>query len=229
MGLDMLQIVTIDGPAASGKSTVAKLVAKKLKFQFLDTGAMYRAVAFGALENGITAEESSELRAYLKGMQLEIHYENSVMHLVLNGRDITQLIRHKDMGQHASDYSKLHSVRVFCTDLQRQLGQSGNLVCEGRDMGTVVFPDAEWKFFLTASLDERAFRRWKELKEKDQGITLEEIKNALKQRDFQDANRSIAPLKPADDARIIDTTKMEIDEVVEKIVEVVFETIKKKS
>ncbi|MGB3975074.1 MAG: (d)CMP kinase [bacterium] len=229
MGLEMLNIVTIDGPAASGKSTVAGLVAEKLGYAFLDTGAMYRAIAFGALENGIPAEESGGLHAYLEDADLEIHYQNKVMHLVLNGRDITQLIRHKDMGQHASDYSKLHSVRVFCTDLQRRLGQSGKLVCEGRDMGTVVFPGARWKFFLTASLEERAIRRWRELKTKGENISLEEIKNSLMLRDLQDSNRALAPLKPADDAHIIDTTEMQIDGVVEKIVEVVFESIEKKS
>lgn len=229
MGLDKLDIITIDGPAGSGKSTVAKGVAEKLGYSFLDTGAMYRAVAYGAMERGIPAEENCVLNEFLNGLDLTIRQDHRGMHLFLDGMDVTSGIRKKEMGQHASDYSKLRSVREYCSRLQRQLGRSGRIVCEGRDMGTVVFPDARWKIFLTASLEERAFRRWNEMKDKGESATREDIKNSLKKRDYQDSNRDLAPLKPADDAVIIDTTNMNIDDVVLKIVEVVGASGEKKT
>jgi CMP/dCMP kinase len=221
MGLEKLDIVAIDGPAGSGKSTVAKGVAERLGYSFLDTGAMYRAVAYGALSRGIPVEETCVLQGFLNRLDLTIRHEKDGMRLFLDGMDVTDGIRKKEMGQYASDYSKLPSVREYCSRLQRQFGQSGRIVCEGRDMGTVVFPDARWKFFLTASLEERAFRRWKELKDKGETITRDDIENSLKKRDYQDTNRDLAPLKPADDAVIIDTTDMTIEDVILKIVEVV--------
>ncbi len=221
MGLNMLNVVTIDGPAGSGKSTVAKTVAAKLQFRFLDTGAMYRAVALGAVEKEIPVTDPEGLQEYLDHLNLEISYSNNTMNLILNGNNVTYEIRKPGISKYASDYSANAAVRKFCTLLQRKSGQSGNIVCEGRDMGTVVFPDARWKFFITASLEERARRRWKERVEQDESISLESIVNDIKIRDLQDSKRKIAPLKPAADAQIIDTTNMTIESVTKTIVEVV--------
>ncbi|MBN1879591.1 (d)CMP kinase [bacterium] len=218
MGLKTLEIVTIDGPAGSGKSTVARSVAEQMGYTFLDTGAMYRAVALGAIERNITATDLEKLTVFLNQIQLIVRSGQDMMRLYLDDIDVTETIRRPEMGQHASDFSRLEIVRNYCTRLQRRFGAEGRIVCEGRDMGTVVFPEARWKYFLTAALDERAMRRWKELQIKGEVIDYDDIRNSLKKRDFQDTNRDIAPLKPADDAVILDTTKMSIETVVSRII-----------
>jgi CMP/dCMP kinase len=228
MGLDLIDVVTIDGPAGSGKSTIARSVADTLSFRFLDTGAMYRAVALGAVKKGIAVSDTDALAEYLEHLNLNIHYSDNTMNLVLDGRNVTDEIRQPGMSRHASNFSANKAVRNLCSSLQRQIGMSGKIVCEGRDMGTVVFPDARWKFFLTASVEERARRRWKELREKGQNISLMLVKDDIEYRDLQDSNRKLAPLKQASDARIIDTTNMTIQCVTNKIVGVVAPIIAKK-
>lgn len=219
MGLARLDIVTMDGPAGAGKSSVARTVARQLGYTFLDTGAMYRAIAYGAVAAGICRDDTSGLEKYLSGVNLQIQPGTDLMRLALNGTDVTELIRSPEMGQHASNYSTVSAVRTFCSRMQRQFGETGRVVCEGRDMGTVVFPDARWKFFLTASVDARAKRRWLELKQKGEPAEIEAIKKAIASRDDQDSGRAIAPLKPADDAHIVDTTEMSFEMVVRWILD----------
>lgn len=214
-----IDVVTIDGPAGAGKSTVARTAARELGFTFLDTGAMYRAVALGAVEAGIGLKDDGALRRYLADLDLTIVPNPEVMILRLNGRDVTRDIRQPEMGQYASDYSTLSPVRAFCSRQQREFGRRGRVVCEGRDMGTVVFPDARWKFFLTASVAERARRRWAELRDRGEDPDRARIEQAIRERDRQDSGRALAPLKPAADAVIIDTTAMDLDAVVRAVVQ----------
>jgi len=210
----MLDVITIDGPAGAGKSTVARAVARQLKYTFLDTGAMYRAVALGAVEAGIDRSDTAALERFLSNLDVTILPDPEVMGLRLNGRDVTRAIRRDEMGRHASDYSTVAAVRRFCSTRQREFGRRGGVVCEGRDMGTVVFPDARWKFFLTASVEERARRRWQELRDRGEHPDRNAIERAIRARDLQDSERALAPLKPADDATVIDTTDMPLDAVV---------------
>ncbi|MCD4655078.1 (d)CMP kinase [bacterium] len=219
MGLRLLDVVAIDGPASAGKSTVAKAVSRLLNYTFLDTGAMYRAIAFGAVSAGITTDNLDRLRDYLNRVHLEIFPGTEIMRLELNGRDVTKAIRQTEVAKHASDYSMLSDVRQFCSRMQRKFGEKGQVVCEGRDMGTVVFPDARWKFFLTASVDERARRRFSELKSRGGNPKLETIRKNIQARDNQDSSRKLAPLKIAADAIRIDTTGMDCNKVIESIIQ----------
>ncbi len=212
------KIITIDGPAGSGKSTIARAVAERMGFTFLDTGAMYRAVALGATDAGLKPIPDERLSAYLDSLELGIRSSAGIMEVILNGRNVTKDIRRPDMGKLASDFSRLEPVRRFCSRKQRDFGEQGRIVAEGRDMGTVVFPDARWKFFLTASLEERARRRWLEEQNEKTGLpSLDQVREWMKSRDRQDSERKLAPLKPADDAWIIDTTGMSVEGVIETI------------
>ena len=210
-------IVAIDGPAGSGKSTVAKLLAKRLGFIYLDTGAIYRALGYLAKEKGVSLEDEEALVELAKKMELSFEDSEEGIKVILNGKDVTSAIRTEEAGMAASIVSKHPKVRKTLLDLQRCFAEKGNLVAEGRDMGTVVFPNAEVKVFLTASCEVRAKRRYKELKEKGVDVSFEEVLESVKKRDQQDATRSVAPLKPADDAVIIDTSDMGIEDVVDKI------------
>ncbi|MBN1296953.1 (d)CMP kinase [bacterium] len=212
-----IDVVAIDGPAGAGKSTVARRVARTLNFAFLDTGAMYRAVALAALAAGITTGNHRELQHFLASFPLTILPDPAGMRLFIGDREVTDEIRRADMGRAASDYSQSPAVRAFCSARQRELGRQGRLVCEGRDMGTVVFPDARWKFFLTASVEERARRRWTELRESGQPQDAADVESAIRSRDAQDMNRELAPLKPAPDAVIIDTTHLTLNEVADRL------------
>ena len=211
---EKIDVVTIDGPAGSGKSTVARAVAKSLDYTFLDTGAMYRAVALGALNSNLRPEFDTNFNKFLENLDLSFQTSKQSMMIILDGRDVTQEIRRPDMGKWASDFSKLEAVRHFCSQKQRDIGCNGKVVAEGRDMGTVVFPDAKWKFFLTATLEERAKRRWLEERSRKNNSNYERVREWMQRRDTQDSNRKLAPLKPAQDARIIDTTDMQIHDVI---------------
>jgi len=219
MGLIFLDIVAIDGPAGAGKSTVARSVARRLKYTFLDTGAMYRAIALGAVRRNIAITDNQGMTEYLNELQLEVFPENEMMRLELNGEDVTEAIRQPEMSKYASDYSVLPKVRELCSRLQREFGEKGGVVCEGRDMGTVVFPDARWKFFLTASVDERARRRCSEEETRGQKSSFKDVLTSIKARDYQDSQRKLAPLKSADDAIDIDTTNMTLEQVIDTIIE----------
>lgn len=212
----MIEVVTVDGPAASGKSTVAKLLADRLKYSYLDTGAMYRAFALTALKAGAD-EDESKIGAVLAAF--EISFVNSTgsksQTVLVNDEDVTDEIRLPEVSQWSSAFSRNPEVRAKMGALQRSIGELGRYVAEGRDMGTVVFKDAFVKFFMRASLDVRAVRRFNELTQRGVDVDIEKVKIEMKMRDEQDSNRDIAPLKPAEDALVIDSSEMTIDAVVE--------------
>lgn len=207
-------IITIDGPAGSGKSTVAKILARRLSISNLNTGAMYRAVTLFIIENKIDTDNEVSIEKSLKEIKIDF-FDNTIF---LNGKDVSERIKDLDVEQKVSKISSLKSVREKMVELQRMIGNKISLVAEGRDTGTVVFPNAEFKFYLDASVNERAKRRYKELTElgiKD--VTISEIEKEIEKRDFQDRTRKLSPLKVPENAIIIDTTGLSIDEVVEKM------------
>ncbi len=222
----MLEVVTIDGPSGSGKSTVSKLLAKKLGYQYLDTGAMYRAFALLVIKHGFENEKAKYLPLLA---DFEINFINDGdgnQKVICNGIDVTYEIRLPNVSMWASTISKEKEVRDKMGCLQREIGARGKIVAEGRDMGTVVFKDAFAKFFLFASTEVRAQRRWKELQLKGIEISYEDILRDTIKRDEQDSARDLAPLRPAEDAILVDSSYMTIDEVVNKMYEIVQEKIK---
>lgn len=210
-------IVTIDGPAGSGKSTVAKIIAIRYNFIYLDTGAIYRSLAYLAKSLGIDVEDEERILPIIPGMNIDFVKVGDSQRVLLNGVDVTLEIRTEEIGMLASKVSRHKGVRKSLLDFQRSFKEKGDIVAEGRDTGTVVFPEADIKVFLTASAEERARRRWKELMERGIEEDLEKILESIKRRDEQDSSRDIAPLIPAEDAVIIDTTNLSIEEVVERI------------
>jgi cytidylate kinase len=210
-------IVAIDGPAGAGKSTVAKRLAKELGYTYMDTGAMYRAFALKARRDGIDLEKEDALRSALAGTGVELMEKDGQQKVLLDGRDVTTEIRTPEMSQWASKISALKPVRERMVELQRAMGARGGIVVEGRDIGTVVFPNAEVKIFLTARPEERGRRRFAELKGQGKEVTLEETLGEMKQRDHRDQDRDVAPLRQADDAVAVDSTGMSVDQVVETI------------
>lgn len=209
--------VAIDGPAGAGKSTIAKLCAKKMNLIYVDTGAMYRAVALYLLESGIDVNDKAAVADKCKGAVVDIKYEDRVQNVYLNGVNVTGRLREEAVGNTASVTSAVPEVRAQIFSLQRGLAERGGVIMDGRDIGTVVMPDADVKIFLTASSEVRANRRVKELREKGVEADFEEIKKDIEERDHRDMTREISPLKQADDAILVDTSYMTIDEVVEKI------------
>ncbi len=211
-------IITIDGPSGSGKSTVARTVAERLDFRYIDTGSMYRGIGWLAREEKVPFREGPELSALLETARLSFEEQrNGRTALRVNGHDLTDRIRTAEMGMVASEISAIGSVRQWLSTLQRDLGAEGKTVLEGRDMGTVVFPEAEVKIFLTASLEERARRRTAELKLRGEPVDCNEIEEDLARRDANDRSRELAPLRKAEDALEIDTTSMTLDEVVDRV------------
>jgi len=215
-------IVAIDGPGGSGKTTVAKLVAKKLGFFYLDTGAIYRALTLKLMKEGVSLNDPLAVSQAIDRTSIEFRDDR----VFLDGEDVTLAIRDPEVDRVVSLIAKIPVVREKLLPLQRELVKGRNSVVEGRDMGTVVFPEAEVKVFLTASLSERASRRWRELLSKGKDASLEDVLNDLKRRDDIDSNRDVAPLKVAPDAVIIDTTYKSVDEVVEEVVQLVLQRYK---
>lgn len=213
--------IAIDGPAGAGKSTIARLVSKKLDFIYVDTGAMYRAIALYFINNDTDVENEEELKAALDKIQINISYENGVQHILLNMDDVSKKIRNEQVGNMASKTSAYKPVREKLLDLQRGIAAENDVIMDGRDIGTNILPNAELKIYLTASVDVRAKRRYDELVEKGETPDLETIKKDIEQRDYQDMNREIAPLRQAEDAVLVDTSEMGIDEVVDCIIELV--------
>lgn len=207
-------IVTIDGPAGSGKSTVAKELAKRLAFVFLDTGAMYRAVAFECLAQKVDATNSAAVGELVRQMSLEFDGEN----ILIGGNDVTDQLRSSEVTQLASVVAVNVDVRAVLVQLQRQFADGRNVVTEGRDQGTIVFPRAPCKFFITADLRERAIRRQRDLQQ-NRGVTisLDDLLVQIQERDLRDAQRDIAPMKPADDAVLIDTSALSANEVLDEL------------
>jgi len=217
-------IIAIDGPAGSGKSTVAKLLAQKLGFIYVDTGAMYRAVTYLALQ--ADAKMESEIVKLLKSVELRLLFEDGVIKVLANGDDITDELRSPVINDNVSFVSKIPEVREQLVLLQQNLVKYGSLVAEGRDTTTVVYPDAEIKVYMEASINERARRRYLEFEAKKENISIEQVSKNLSERDRIDSQRKVSPLKIAEDAEIIDTTEFSIDEVVEKLLKKVYDRLK---
>ena len=207
--------IAIDGPAGAGKSTIAKRIAKKLNYIYVDTGAMYRAMALYLLEKGINGDE--KISEACHGADISIRYENGEQQVILNGKNVTSFLRKEEVGNMASVSSANPEVRAHLLKLQRNLAVENNVVMDGRDIGTTILPNAEVKIFLTASARTRANRRYLELTEKGEACDLAAILKDIIDRDERDMNRAVSPLKQAEDAVLVDSSEMGIDEVVDKI------------
>ncbi len=214
----MGKVVAIDGPSGAGKSTIAKELAKRLGFKYLDTGALYRAVALALREKGISEEDKDEaLKTVIN--KTEIKFKDGS--IFLNGKDVSEDIRSTDIGHYSSVFSARKVVRDFLLHAQREAAKNDDLVAEGRDMTTVVFPDAWKKFFLDASTDERAKRRYLQLKEQRPDATEEDARKDVVDRDLRDSSRAIAPLRKAEDAVLINSSEMSVNEVLDNIIKIV--------
>lgn len=209
--------IAIDGPAGAGKSTIAKRVAKKLGFIYVDTGAMYRAMGLYFLKNGILPEEAEKMESACQKIGIAITYKEGEQQVLLNGENVTGMIRTEEVGNMASSIAKNKAVRLKLVELQRELAKSSDVIMDGRDIGTYVLPEASLKIYLTADPGERARRRWQELKDKGQEGDFDQIKADIIARDQQDMNRDFAPLRQAEDAVFLDSSQLAIDEVVETI------------
>lgn|SRR5690625_716644 len=215
--------VAIDGPAGAGKSTVAKMVAEKVSFLYIDTGAMYRALTYVALQQKINLHDGQALRRLLDMSSIHLTPTPAGTKISVGDEDVTVAIRKQDVTENVSVVASHELVRIEMVERQRQLAANNNVVLDGRDIGTYVLPNAHIKIFLTASVDERAKRRFNEQKEKDKSITLEQIKESIALRDELDSTRDFAPLKKATDAIAIDSTKLTIEQVAERIIQLITE------
>lgn len=213
-------VIAIDGPAGAGKSTVAKHLAQMLNYVYVDTGAMYRAITYLVLRNNVQ-DDINEIVKVAEDVDIKLQFEDGVTRVFINGEEVTDNIRTPEVNSKVSDVSKILEVREQMVKIQRNLGKDTNLIAEGRDTTTVVFPDATIKVFLTASLEERAKRRHKELLEKGMQLSLEEVRENIIQRDQIDSSRKVSPLKKADDAVEIDSTNMTIPDEIYKILDMI--------
>ena len=211
--------IAIDGPAGAGKSTIAKAVAKKMGYIYVDTGAMYRAMALYLLRRGISAAEPEKISAASHDADITIVYKEGLQQVLLNGENVTGLLRTEEVGNMASASSVNKDVRLKLVELQRALAERENVVMDGRDIGTCILPDAEAKIYLTASSRVRAMRRYKELTEKGTMCNLEEIEQDIIERDHRDMTRETAPLKQAEDAVLLDSSEMTLEQVVQAIID----------
>ena len=217
--------VAIDGPAGAGKSTVARAAAQKLGYIYVDTGALYRAVGVYCLRKGIETTDAENVGAILGEITVELKFIDGVQHVFLNGDDVSTEIRLPEASMAASNVSAIPSVRAFLFDLQRDIAAKNNCIMDGRDIGTVVLPNAQVKIFLTADDTERAMRRYRELQEKGSTVTYQEVLDDLRVRDYNDSHREIAPLKPAEDSVVVNTTGYTLEESVNIIVKTVEEKL----
>lgn len=219
-------IIAIDGPAGSGKSTVAREVAKRLHFSYVDTGAIYRSLALYTLDKGIAESDDAAIAALADHLPLQITSGPQGQRFILEGKDVSEAIRTEQVSRLSSVVSRYQTVRAKLLDLQRRLGREAEkgAVLEGRDIGTVVFPDAPFKFFLTASNEERAKRRFEELAQRGEHTSLEKVLHEIIERDDRDSKRDAAPMVPAADARMIDTTLLSLENVIKSIVSVIHES-----
>lgn len=211
--------IAIDGPAGAGKSTISKFVASEMGYLYIDTGAMYRAIGYKALENNISLDESEKIDAMAKDSEIELKITDHGQSIYLDGKDVTGKIRTPEVSMAASKVSAIGGVRRTLVELQRKIAGSNNVIMDGRDIGTVVLPDAEIKIFLTASAEDRAMRRYLELKEKGTETSYQDVLEDMQKRDYQDSHRAESPLKAADDATIIDTSGQTLGESVQLIVD----------
>lgn len=206
--------IAIDGPAGAGKSSIARGVARELGYIYVDTGALYRTVGLAVSRSRIDLEDRSELEALLKNTDIRLVFQGGEQRVLLNGVDVSDEIRTPEASLMASRVSARPTVRAFLLSLQRELAETNNVLMDGRDIGTVVLPNAQIKYFLTASIDCRAQRRYRELAEKGQDVRLEDVRADIEKRDYDDSHRAIAPLKAAADAEIIDNTGMQLEQSV---------------
>lgn len=209
--------IAIDGPAGAGKSTIAKLVAQKMNFVYVDTGAMYRAMGIYFVKRGISPEDENAISSACQDADISITYENGTQQVLLNGENVTELLRTEDAGKMASATSGYIAVRKKLVELQQKLAAKENVVMDGRDIGTVVLPKADLKIYLTASVETRAKRRFLELTEKGITCNIKEIEKDIEERDYRDMHRENSPLKKAEDAVYLDSSHMSIEEVAEMI------------
>lgn len=209
--------IALDGPSGSGKSTIAKALSHKLNILYLDTGAMYRATAIKTLKLGIDTFDEKGVSTFIDDIDLEIKYIDGAQHTFLDGEDVSEKIREPHVSMAASNVSSLRCVRLKMVDMQRKIASQMSCVLDGRDIGSYVLPNADYKFYITASVKVRTDRRYKELVAKGHEVNYDELMKEIEQRDYNDRNRDFAPLKQADDAIVIDTSDMTIDEVIEKV------------
>lgn len=217
--------IAIDGPAGAGKSTISKTVAKQLGYIYIDTGAMYRTVGLAALRCGKNPKIAAEVESILNAFHIEIRHDEGEQHIYLDGENVSAEIRRPEVSVAASDVAVIPAVRLKLVELQRQLAAKENVIMDGRDIGTYVLPDAKVKIFLTASLEERARRRYEELQQKGDSSTLQEVQTDMAYRDKNDSGREFAPLKPAQDSIIVDTTGNTLEQSVEQILHLIREKI----
>ncbi len=218
--------VAIDGPAGAGKSSISKELAKRLSFIYVDTGAIYRALAYTALKMGYdTKTDTSEISELARNCVIELKHIDGTQHIFVDGNDVTGYIRTPQVSIGASDVSAIGDVRKALLSIQRSIAKTNNILMDGRDIGTVVLPDATIKIFLTASVDERAKRRYKEMQEKGTECDFEEIKADIEYRDNQDSNRPVAPLKPAEDSIIFDNSNYSFEESVDYLYKLIKENV----
>ena len=210
--------IAIDGPAGAGKSTIAKALAKRLGFIYVDTGAMYRTMALELLRKGISPEDVPAMEQACQGVEISIAYEEGSQQVYLNGENVSSLIRREEVGNMASVSAANGKIREKLVDLQRQMAARENVVMDGRDIGTCVLPQADVKIYLTASVHTRAMRRYKEYLEKGQKVDLQQIEKDIEKRDYQDMHRDISPLKQAEDAVLLDSSDMGIEEVIDAMI-----------
>ena len=215
--------IAIDGPAGAGKSTIAKTVSKELGFIYVDTGALYRTVGLNALRQGKDTKSAEQVVPTLEGVEISLRFVEGEQRVFLGEEDVSSAIRQNEVSMAASNVSAIPAVREFLFDLQRDIAKKNNCIMDGRDIGTVVLPDANIKIYLTASAEARAERRFKELTEKGQEVFYEKILEEIKARDYQDMNRPIAPLKQADDAILVDTTELNLEEAIEYMLKTIKE------
>ena len=217
--------VAIDGPSGAGKSTIARAAAEQLEFVYVDTGAMYRTVALNALRKGIDLSDKEQITDSLNGLEVSLGFVNGAQRGYLNSEDVSEQIRTPEVSMAASKVSAVQSVRDFLFQLQRDIADKNNCLMDGRDIGTVVLPDAQVKIFLTASAEKRAERRFAELKEKGMDVNFEDVLKDIIQRDYNDSHRDIAPLKPTEQSIVIDTTSLDLEQSIDAVLNTVKENI----
>ncbi len=217
--------IAIDGPAGAGKSTIAKAVSKELGYIYVDTGALYRTVGLNALRLGMDTKDAGQVVSTLDGLEVSLRFVDNEQRVFLGEEDVSTAIRQNEVSMAASNVSAIPRVREFLFDLQRNIAKENNCIMDGRDIGTVVLPDAQIKLFLTASAKARADRRYKELIEKGQKVDFDTILKEIEERDYQDSHREIAPLKQADDAILVDSTELTLPETIDYMIGIIKERI----
>ena len=213
--------IAIDGPAGAGKSSIAKLVSKELGYIYVDTGALYRTVGLYSIRKGIDTKDAEAVTATLGDIEVKLGFVDGAQHVFLNGEDVSDAIRTPEASMGASNVSAIPAVRTFLFDLQRDIAKNNNCIMDGRDIGTVVLPDAQIKLFLTASPEARAQRRYKELIEKGEKVEFQDVLDDINKRDYQDSHREIAPLKQAEDAILVDNSGCNLEEGTKLVLDII--------